>query len=88
MILQDELDRRIGLFCYPTGGFNPQIQELLQKYGYKAACTTNRGKKKAYLNDDIFALKRIKVKDSGNLFVFRVKVCGYYNFFRRVRNPY
>jgi len=88
MILQDEFDRRIGLFCYPIGGFNPQIQELLQKYGYKAACTTNRGNKKTCLNDDIFALKRIKIKDSANPFVLWVKFSGYYNFFRRVRNPY
>jgi len=88
MVLQDNLNKRIKLFCYPIGGFSPEIQEFVKKYGYKAACTTNRGRKKAYLNDDIFALKRIKIKDSANPFVLWVKLSGYYNFFRRVRNPY
>lgn len=87
--LQARLKKSVDLFCYPIGGFSPQIQEIVKKYGYEAACSTNRGKRQTYLNDDIFALRRIKVKeDFPNLFVFRVKLSGYYNLFRRVRNPY
>lgn len=86
--LKAELKREIDLFCYPIGGFSAQIQELVKKYGYRAACTTNRGIRQTHLNDDIFALKRIKIKDSANLFVFWVKLSGYYNFFRRVKEPY
>ncbi|MBL7085216.1 MAG: polysaccharide deacetylase family protein [Candidatus Omnitrophica bacterium] len=89
LILEAKLNKSIDFFCYPIGGFSPQIQQLVKKYGYRGACATNRGKRQTYLNDDIFALKRIKVKDSfPNLFVFWVKVSGYYNLFRRVRNPY
>ena len=87
-LLQAKINREVDLFCYPIGGFSPQIQAMLKKYGYKAACTTNRGKRQTYLNDDIFALKRIKIKDSFNPFVLWVKVSGYYNYFRRVRKPY
>jgi peptidoglycan/xylan/chitin deacetylase (PgdA/CDA1 family) len=87
--LQSELNRKVHFFCYPIGGFTPEIQEIVKKYGYKAACTTNRGKDQTYLNDQLFALKRIKVKDSfPNLLVFRVKLSGYYNLFRKVRKPY
>lgn len=87
--LEARLNKRIDYFCYPIGGFTPQVQEILKDFGYKAACTTNRGKEQTYLNNDLFALKRIKIKDGfANLFVFWVKLSGYYNLFRRVRKPY
>ena len=88
-ILQTNLKKSIDFFCYPIGGFNSGIQEIVKGYGYLAACTTNRGMKQTYLNNDIFALKRIKIKDGfANLFTFWVKLSGYYNLFRRVRKPY
>jgi len=88
-ILESKLKERIDFFCYPVGGFSPQIQQIVRQYGYTAACATNRGYAQTYLNDDLFALKRIKVKDSfGNLFVFRAKLSGYYNLFRKVKRPY
>lgn len=87
--LEANLNSRIKFFCYPIGGFSPGIQEIVKRCAYAAACTTNRGKAKNHLNNDLFALKRIKVKDSfPNLFVFRVKLSGYYNLFRRVREPH
>ncbi|MCQ9208590.1 MAG: polysaccharide deacetylase family protein [Omnitrophica bacterium] len=87
--LQAALGKKIDFFCYPLGGFSPRIQEIVKKYGYSGACATNRGYAQTHLNDDIFALKRIKIKDSfPNLFVFWVKLSGYYNLFRRVREPY
>ena len=88
-ILEARLRKKIDFFCYPIGGFSPGIQEIVKRNGYKAACTTNRGEFQTYLNDELFALKRIKVKDSfPNLFVFWVKLSGHYNLFRRVRNPH
>lgn len=88
-VLEARLNKRVELFCYPIGGFSPEIQEIVKRYGYQAACTTNRGKEKTYKNSDLFALKRIKVKESfPNLFVFWVKLSGYYNLFRRVREPF
>ncbi len=88
-ILESKFNKRIDFFCYPFGHFSPEIQEIVKKYGYKGACTTNRGKVQTYLNDDIYALKRIKVTDDfPNVFVFWAKVSGYYNLFRRVRKPY
>lgn len=88
-ILEEELNRPVTLFCYPIGGFTPEIQEIVQGSGYQAGCSTNRGKRQTFLNDDIFALKRIKVTDdSPNLLVLRAKLSGYYNFFRRVRKPF
>lgn len=87
-ILENRLDEKVDFFCYPIGGFSSGIQEIIKRNGYLAACTTNRGKEKTYLNDEVFALKRVKIKDSANSFVLWVKLSGYYNFFRRVRKPY
>ena len=87
-ILESKFNKRIDFFCYPFGHFSPGIQEIVKRYGYSAACTTNRGKRQTYLNDDLFALKRIKIKDSANPFVFWAKLSGYYNLFRRAREPY
>ncbi len=88
-MLQARLREIIDSFCYPIGGFTPEIQEIIKRNGYKCACTTNRGRSQTYKNCDLFALKRIKVKDSNaSLFVFWVKLSGHYNLFRRVRRPY
>jgi peptidoglycan/xylan/chitin deacetylase (PgdA/CDA1 family) len=88
-MLENKLGKKVDFFCYPIGGFTEELQEIVKKYGYKAACTTNRGNKQTYLNNDVFALKRIKIKDSfANLFVFWIKLSGHYNLFRRVRQVY
>ena len=87
--LELKLNRPAELFCYPIGGFTAEIQELVKQSGYLAACTTNRGWQRTRANNDLFALKRIKVTDSSaNLLVFWVKLSGYYNFFRRIRTPH
>ncbi len=88
-ILQERLNKKVDLLAYPIGGFSPEIQEIVKSYGYRAACTTNRGRAQSALNNDILALKRIKIKDGfANLFVFWVKISGYYNLFRSVKAPY
>jgi len=53
--------------------------------GYKLAVVTNPGKE--FANDDIFALKRLRISaNSNNLFVFRIETSGYYNFIREYRH--
>lgn len=88
-ILDGKLNKPVVLFCYPLGGFTAEIQEIVRRSGYLAACSTNRGYTQTYLNDDIFALKRIKITDAPfNLFVFWAKLSGYYNLFRSVKKPH
>ena len=81
---------KVNFFCYPTGGFTAQAQQIVKESGYKGACTTNRGANR--LNtEDVYALKRIKVKDSDfvdNPVSFWLKLSGYYNLFRKDKNPY
>lgn len=80
---------KIDLFCYPIGGFTEEAKEMIIASGYEAACTTNRGFAK--LNADVYELKRIKVKSSDLVekpLSFWAKLTGYYNIFRKGKNPY
>lgn len=84
-ILEERLGKTIPAFSYPEGRFNKKIRELVIQAGYKLAVTTNPGKK--FSNNDIFALKRIRISStSDNLFVFWVETSGYYNFVREHRH--
>jgi len=75
-------------FCYPAGGFNERVKQLVIKAGYKGACTTNRGL--ARFNSDVYELKRIKVTNSDmtRFLSFPIKLSGYYNLLRGNKNSY
>ena len=86
------IEKKIGVpadyFCYPAGGFNEMVKEVVVEAGYKGACTTNRGL--ARFNSDIYELKRVKVTNSDTIkpFSFWAKLSGYYNLFRNRRKSY
>jgi peptidoglycan/xylan/chitin deacetylase (PgdA/CDA1 family) len=76
-------------FSYPTGGFNEEIKRLVKEAGYQGACTTNRGKERK--GQDVYELKRVKMTNADTTlwwkpFALRVKLSGYYNVFRRVKD--
>jgi peptidoglycan/xylan/chitin deacetylase (PgdA/CDA1 family) len=60
--IESRIGKEVKFFCYPTGGFNDRIKEVVQSSGYKAACTTNRGFDR--FNTDVYEINRIKVTDS------------------------
>ena len=80
-IIEGHLGHPIDYFAYPSGGFTEAIEGLVEEAGFKAAVTTNRGQDR--LNRDLFALKRIRVKDSDNALILWAKLSGYYNLFRK-----
>lgn len=85
-ILEEKLGRKIYAFSYPEGRFNDRIKQLVKACGYKLAVATNPGKK--FANDDIFALKRLRISQDQcrNLFVFWIETSGFYNFIREHRH--
>lgn len=84
-ILEEKLGRRITVFSYPGGMSNSKIRQLVIDSGYKFAVASNLGKK--FANDDLFALKRLRISsNSNNLFVFWIEASGYYNFIREHRH--
>ncbi|NTV28547.1 MAG: polysaccharide deacetylase family protein [Candidatus Omnitrophica bacterium] len=85
-ILETELGRPVDFIAYPVGGFTEKAESLAHSAGYLAAFTTNRGRSKK--NNDLFAVRRIRIKDSDRGLVLMAKLSGFYNFFRSVRCPY
>lgn len=84
-ILEQKLGSRVNAFSYPEGRFNGRIRQSVIDAGYKFAVATNPGKK--FPNDDIFALKRLRISENaGNLFIFWAETSGYYNFIREHRH--
>ena len=82
-------DKPVHFFAYCTGGFNRNAQNILKDSGYLAAFTTNRGfNRDRRNNDDIFALRRIKITDRDNPFKLWVKLSGIYHIFHNVKEPF
>lgn len=85
-ILEQQLGHQIEYFAYPSGGFNDSILSVLKEAGYKAACTTNRGYRR--LNDDPYMIKRIRFGNNDNSdIILWAKLSGYYQVFKKWRNP-
>jgi peptidoglycan/xylan/chitin deacetylase (PgdA/CDA1 family) len=87
---KEDIEKNTGVkaryFCYPTGGFDPRVEETVKKAGYAGACTTNRGKDR--LNRNVYELNRVKVtnSDMSKPFHFTAKLSGCYNIFRRMKD--
>jgi len=84
-ILEERLGQPVPAFSYPEGMFTDQIKQWVREAGYQVAVVTNPGKR--FPNDDVFALKRLRISStSDNLFVFWIESSGYYNFIREHRH--
>lgn len=86
--LEKILDEEIKSIAYCSGGYTKETLELVKKAGYKTGFTTNRGFEKNSKNDNIYALRRIKVTDRDNNFRMWIKLSGIYDLFRTVKYPY
>jgi peptidoglycan/xylan/chitin deacetylase (PgdA/CDA1 family) len=80
-VLEQKIQRPVEGFCYPIGAFTPRIRQLVIDAGYKFATTVSPGKK--YADQDLFALKRVKITEkSNNMFIFWAKVSGHYVYLK------
>ncbi|MBZ0165167.1 MAG: polysaccharide deacetylase family protein, partial [Candidatus Omnitrophica bacterium] len=85
-ILEQQLGMPVLNFSYPVGGFNDEIKSLVRQAGYQSAVTTNRGFDR--FNHDVFELNRVTMDDEDVLGPVRwAKFSGYYNLFRKSRQP-
>ncbi len=85
-VIEQQLGKRIDFLSYPIGGYTPQAQAMAKQAGYRAACTTNRGV--SYAMTDRFAIRRVKITESdANPLIFRAKLSGYYDMFRKIKRP-
>lgn len=85
-VLEDRLQRPVDFISYPIGGFTMQARAIVERAGYRAACTTNRASPVAPV--DRFALRRVKMTDKdAHPLALRVKLSGYYDCFRQLKQP-
>ncbi len=86
-MIEERLGKNANYFCYPSGGFTFQVQQLVKEAGIKGAVTTNRGDDRVSKRD-LFALKRVRVKDRDERWggiIFWAKLSGYYNISRKLK---
>jgi peptidoglycan/xylan/chitin deacetylase (PgdA/CDA1 family) len=60
--LEAHFKEKVDYFCYPFGSYNKDVEDLVQKAGFKAAITVDQGINKP--NPDFYALKRIRIMGS------------------------
>ena len=86
-IIEGRINKQINLFSYPFSfpkyrrryeSLITETREALLKRGFLGACTTIIGTNS--LESDPFSLKRIQIKNTDNLFSFKGKVEGAYNW--------
>ena len=86
-MLEQELGVTVANFAYPAGGFTQEAKRIVQTSGYESACTTNRGYDR--FNRDVYELKRVRFSDQDNRVDYLwMKLTGFYNLFRKTKNPY
>ena len=82
-LIEERLGFPVQFFCYPAGRFNAAIQRMVEAARYKAAFATAPGR--AFSNEDLFALKRIRISESSySPWRFWWRVAGYYLVFREI----
>lgn len=83
--IESHLNKEVGAFSYPLGGFNKDVREKVINAGYKIAVATNPGKR--YPKHDLFAMKRLRISStSDNLFVFWFEITGFYTWIKEHRD--
>lgn len=80
-IIEDKTGKEATCFAYPYGGrnaFNSRIKDIVKNSGYKKAYTNIMGFNTAAT--DPYELRRIRIYDTDNMFRFRLKIDGAYNW--------
>ncbi len=65
MIIENQIEKPITDFCYPSGQYNDRIMNKLKEVGYKTATTTHHGITNQ--NSDKFQLPRIRMTNNTKL---------------------
>lgn len=77
-VLENKIGEEIITFAYPYGILNSYAKEVAKKAGYTFALATDSGP--VCLSSDLFQIRRIAIFPNTNLFSFKRKISGSYNF--------
>nr|WP_307775266.1 polysaccharide deacetylase family protein [uncultured Cetobacterium sp.] len=81
--IENILGRKLLSFAYPYGSLNEDVKKLAEDSGYPFAVATDSGG--IAFSDDFFEIRRIGIFPTNNLFNFKRKVSGKYNFIKMKR---
>ena len=76
--LEEKIEKEIITFAYPYGILNDYAKKMTRKAGYTFTVSTDSGS--VCLSDDLYQIRRIAIFPNTNLFSFKRKVAGNYNF--------
>ena len=77
-ILDKKLGRKMNVFAYPYGSLNENVKSVVKEAGYQFAVATDSGS--LSFSEDLFQIRRIAIFPKNNMFSFKRKVSGKYNF--------
>lgn len=77
-ILDKKLGRNMNVFAYPYGSLNEDVKSVVKEAGYQFAVATDSGS--LSFSEDLFQIRRIAIFPKNNMFSFKRKVSGKYNF--------
>jgi len=86
-IIEDKIGKDVRFFAYPFGGinaFDDSIKDMVRRSGYKKAYSNIMGFNSG--DSDVFELKRIRIYNDDNMFRFKLKINGAYNWVDKVNN--
>ena len=78
--LEEKIGREIITFAYPYGILNDHAKKMVEEAGYTFGVATDSGS--VCLSDDLYQIRRIAIFPNTNLFSFKRKVKGNYNFIK------
>lgn len=76
--LEEKIEKEIITFAYPYGILNDHAKKMAREAGYTFTVSTDSGS--VCLSDDLYQIRRIAIFPNTNLFSFKRKVEGNYNF--------
>ena len=76
--LEEKIEKEIITFAYPYGILNDYAKKMAREAGYTFTVSTDSGS--VCLSDDLYQIRRIAIFPNTNLFSFKRKVAGNYNF--------
>ena len=82
-VLEEKIGKSILTFAYPYGILTDYAKAMAKKAGYLFAVATDSGS--VCLSEDLYQIRRIAIFPSTDLFRFKRKVSGSYNFIKVAR---
>lgn len=70
--LESILKKPVEVFCYPFGGCNQAVKEMVKDCNYKVGIGSKRGS--VFLSDDIYEMRRIPIRLNTHPLLFTYKV--------------